>query len=694
MYPEGEDMAVSKQERLAKIHAEALAEFDKIQAALRDERMQCLEDRRFYSIAGAQWEGDVGDQFENKPRFEFNKVHLAVIRIINEYRNNRITVDFVPKDGTNDDEMADTCDGLYRADEKSCTAEEAYDNAFEEGVGGGFGAWRMRACYEDEDDDDNTAQRVVMEPIFDADSTVFFDLDAKRQDKADAKRAYVLIPYTPDAFEEEFGHNPADWPKTIDQRLFDWSTPDVVWVCEHYRVEEKRETVRFFKGLDPEAEEMKVTEADLEADPKMLDELMAMGFRQVREKKVERRVVHKYLMSGQQIEEDCGLIAGRCIPIVPFYGKRWVVDGVERCMGHVRLAKDAQRLMNMLMSWLAEMAARFDVEKPIFTPEQVKGHATRWAEDNVKKYPYLLTNALLDTEGNPIPGSNAPAAYTKAPNVPPAMAALAQIAGQALEDLLGNQQAGEQMQPNISGKAVELIQNRLDMQVFIYMSNLAKSHKRAGEVWLSMMKDIAVEEARQMKTIDANGNVGRAVLNQPAFDQKKGEQYLKNDISKASFDVDVEVGPSSTSLRNAVVRALTGIAQITDDPETKQALTLATISNIEGEGLSDLRDWARARALRRGLIKPTDDEKDQLAQEAANRQPDAQTQYLQSAAQEAEAKAAKARADTIDTLAAADLKQAQTAKTLADTRGADLSHALNLAETFTRAATPPPGQIL
>src|SRR5690606_7603596 len=92
-------MARTKEEKLAQIHAEALEEFDQIQAAVRAERLQCLQDRRFYSIAGAQWEGPLGEQFANKPRFEFNKVHLAVIRIFNEYRNNRITVDFQPKDG-------------------------------------------------------------------------------------------------------------------------------------------------------------------------------------------------------------------------------------------------------------------------------------------------------------------------------------------------------------------------------------------------------------------------------------------------------------------------------------------------------------------------------------------------------------------------------------------------------------------
>jgi hypothetical protein len=178
----------SKEQRLAAIHQEALAEFDNIQSALRDERLQCLQDRRFYSIAGAQWEGPLGEQFENKPKFEVNKIHLAVIRIINEYRNNRITVDFVSKEGKEYDKLADTCDGLYRADEQDSGAEEAYDNAFEEGVAGGFGAWRLRTVYENEEDEEDEKQRIRIEPIFDADSSVFFDLNAKRQDKADAKR--------------------------------------------------------------------------------------------------------------------------------------------------------------------------------------------------------------------------------------------------------------------------------------------------------------------------------------------------------------------------------------------------------------------------------------------------------------------------------------------------------------------------
>ena len=47
---------LTNDQRMANIHAEAMAQFDDIQSALRDERLQCLQDRRFYSICGAQWE--------------------------------------------------------------------------------------------------------------------------------------------------------------------------------------------------------------------------------------------------------------------------------------------------------------------------------------------------------------------------------------------------------------------------------------------------------------------------------------------------------------------------------------------------------------------------------------------------------------------------------------------------------------
>lgn len=670
-------MAQTKEQRLADIHREALTHFDNIQAALRDERRQCLEDRRFYSIAGAQWEGDLGKQFANKPRFEVNKIHLSVIRIINEYRNNRITVDFVSKDGSQDDKLADTCDGLYRADEQDSSAEEAYDNAFEEAVGGGFGAWRLRSQYEDDEDPEDERQRICIEPIFDADNSVFFDLDAKRQDKADAKRCYVITSMTRDAYEEEYDDDPASWPKDDLLPNFDWFTPAVVYVAEYYVVEMKSEKAHIWRSIDGEEEIFYGSE--FREDPELEDRLTAIGSREVRIKPMKVKRIHKYLMSGGRILEDCGYIPGKCIPIIPMYGKRWFVDNIERCMGHVRLAKDAQRLKNMQLSKLGEISALGSIEKPIFTAEQMAGHAQMWADDNIKNFPYLLLNSATDANGQPV--ATGPIGYTKAPEIPAAMAALLQITETDMQDLLGNQQAGEQLQPNMSGKAVELIQNRLDMQTFIYMSNMAKAMRRSGEVWLSMAKEILVEKDRRMKTVSYDGSIGSVELMRDELDDD-GEPTVANDLSQAKFDVAVDVGPSSSSKRSATVRALMGMLQVSPDPDTTAVISAMIMMNMEGEGIEDVRDYFRKKLLAAGAIKPTEEEAQQLAEQAANAQPDPNTVYLQAAAKEAEAKAVKANADTIKTLAQAEESKANAVKTVAEVDKLEQEQALEFIDRF------------
>jgi hypothetical protein len=675
---------ISKEQRLANLHSEALSQFDNVQTALRDERLQCLQDRRFYSLAGAQWEGPLWDIYENKPKFEVNKIALAVMRIISEYRNNRITVDFVSKDGAENDKLADTCDGLYRADEHDSVANEAYDNAFEEAVGGGFGAWRLRTTYEDDEDEDNERQRIVIEPIFDADSSVFFDLNAKRQDKADARFCYVIYSMTYESYKEEWNDDPTDWPKIIHQYEFDWCTPDVVYIAEYYKVEDVTETIRIFRAIDGTEERYKSSE--FTDDPALEETLAAIGSVEVRQRKIKSRKIHKYIMSGGKVLEDCGYIAGKCIPIVPVYGKRWFVDNVERCMGHVRLAKDAQRLKNMQLSKLGEISALSSVEKPILTPEQIAGHQLMWAEDNLKDYPYLLINPITNADGSQ--AISGPVAYTRSPAIPPAMAAQLQVTEQDMQDILGNPQAGEKVVSNVSGKAVEMIQQRLDMQTFIYMSNFAKAMKRCGEIWLSMAKDVYVEEGRQMKVITDNGDTDSVTLMQPTIDQETGEVKMANDLGAAKFDVDVDVGPSSSSKRAATVRALTGMMQITQDPETLQVLGAMAMMNMEGEGVGDVQDYFRKRLIRMGVVKPTDAEAEALMAEmqAAGQQQDPNAIFLQAAAEEAVAKAARARADTVETIASAELKRAQTAETIAKASEIDQNIALTTIEALEQAA--------
>ena len=456
----------------------------------------------------------------------------------------------------------------------------------------------------------------------------------------------------------------------MHQHEFDWLTPDVVYVAEYYRVEEVGETVRIFENLA--GTEERYTTHDFREDESLEEMLAAVGTVEVRQKRVKKKMVHKYIMSGSKILEDCGYIAGKCIPIIPVFGKRWFVDNIERCMGHVRLAKDAQRLKNMQISKLAEISALSTVEKPILTPEQVAGHQVMWSEDNLKDYPYMLVNPITDANGNQ--AVSGPVGYTKPPQIPPAMAALLQITETDMMQIMGNQTGGEEIASNISGKAVELIQTRLDMQTFIYMSNFSKAMRRCGEVWLSMAKDVYVEDERKMKIIDVTETVDSVTLMQPAISEM-GEVIMENDLTKATFDVDVEVGPSSSTKKQATVRALTGMMQITADPEMQSVLGAMAMMNMEGEGISDVRDYFRQKLLKMGVVQPTEAEAEELMMAMQNQQPDPNAIFLQAAAEEATAKAAKARADVVKTIADAELQQARVLETGAST---DLEQARTL----------------
>lgn len=652
----------SKSTRQARVHAEALKEFDDIQAACNEERMQCLSDRRFCAVPGAQWEG-LEEQFKNKPRFEVNKVMRAVNRIVSEMRNNPITSTFQPRDDKADDRLADLMASLHRADEQDSVADEAYDNGAEEAVMGGIGAWRLRAVKVDDEDDDNDEQRIRFEPIFDADSSVFFSLDSKRQDKSDARSCFVLTPMSRAAYEEEYDDSPDSWPEGVTQTEYDWCRPDTIIVAEYYLVETVKRTIHVFQDLQGDEEEY--TDEDLK-DEELVVELRDTGVREMRRIKKNHKRVRKYTMSGGGILKE-EMIAGPNIPIVPVYGKRFFVDGVERCMGHVRLAKDPQRLKNMQLSKLAEISALSSVSKPIVAPDQVAGLENDWRDDNVENFAFLRLNPLFNVDGSMVPAG--PLAYTKVPEIPPAMAALLQITEQDMQEILGESQGTEQIVSNVSGKAVDMTQQRLDMPTFIYASNRVKAMKRSGEIWKGMARELYVEDGRKMKAIDRADKTSFVELNRPTVNDE-GEIEKENDLSSADFDVVVEVGPSSTSKRAATVRALTGMMQlVANDPETMKVLTSMSMANMEGEGIEDVRGYFRNQLVRMGVAKPTEEEAAQMQQEASSQKEDPNAVLAQGMAEEAVAKAAKARADTVETVANAEKIRAQTVQIQMETGG-------------------------
>jgi hypothetical protein len=647
-------MGITKEERLGRIHEEAMKEFDAIQSAMAPVRTLCASDRRFATIPGAQYEGAIGEQMQNRFKIEVNKILMAGNRIEGEYRNNRITVDFVSRTGYEDDELADTLDDLYRADEQDSNADEALDNAFQEALYGGFGAYRLRACKEDEYDDDDDRLRIRFEPIFDADSSVFFDLNAKRQDKSDATRCFVLTSMTADAYDDEYGEQASSLEKTVTTSFFDWFAADVTYIAEYYRVETKSETWRVFVSLTGDEEEFHENEF---SDSDLEESLIARGYSEKDPIKRKGRRVHKYIIDGARVIEDCGIIAGRHIPIIPVYGRRWFIDNIERCMGITRPARDPAILKNLQYSKIAEIAALSGISKPIFDPEQMPPQARMmWEKDATENFPYMLAAALRDQNGNII--QTGPLGYTKSPEVPPAVAALITITEQDMQDVLGNLQNADKVVSNISGVAVEQIQQRIDMQSYIYLSNFAKARRRDGVVWLSMSQDSYVEEGRKMRGVTASGKKRVIELKAPTLGDS-GESTYKNDLRDADHDVFIEVGPSSDSKRQATISKLSGVLQFVTDPEEARVIISTIMMNMDGEGLNDMRDYYRQKLIRLGAVKPNEEEQKNLEAAAQNQQPDPNAAFLM-------AEAEKSKATTVKTIAQTEQIKVDTAKTMSE----------------------------
>ena len=666
------------------VHQRAFMRFNEISSATRDERMMAIEDRRFVFIQGAQWEGDWGQQFENCLRVQINKVQRGHDKIINDYRANRFAVNFRPIGSKGDGDTAELLNGLLYADMYRSKGQQALDNAFGEGAAGGMGAFRLCNEYEDESDPDNDHQRIRIEQVVDADQRVFFDLDAKLYDKSDARFAYVLHSMTPEAFKDEYGQDAvSSWPENRSRpNWFDWFRPSVVFIAEYYEVEEPTEELRIFTR-DATEEEFRYWAKDM--TPEMMDDLLKKGFVLTR-RKIKRKRVHKWILSGAEVLEDCGYIAGDCIPIIPFYGKRVFIDNVERFKGHVRDAKDPARLYNAQISKLAETASLAPRELPIFAPEQMEGLSAGWAEANLNRSPYLLAHPLIDPQTGSITQTG-PSGMLAPPQVPPVMAALIQQTGADIAEITNGDDGSMEVKSNVSGEAMDIAASRVDAKSYVYMDNMKQTVQRFGEVYYSMAREVYVEEGREVETMDEAGETTTATLHE-LHTNDNGVTAKRYDLSVGKFKVIADVTEATSTRRDKTVRTMMTLAQASTAVQAPQlgiACLLTALDNMDGEGMGNLQKFTHNMAVQIGLEEPTEEEQAKAQQQ--QQQPDPNAILAASQAKALDAQAEKFHAETGKTKAQTILALAQAKKTNAESSAPhDFENNQNVNDFFKRVA--------
>lgn len=621
-------------------------------------RERAADDMVFYYVT--QWDDNTLGESELQYRGEFNVLRKAGRQIMADLRANPIQIDFDPKAGTRQD-GADLLDGLYLSDDRVNTSQESYDNASNETVVCGVGAWELYTTYES-NRAGNENQVIRRRPIYEANSNCFWDPNAKRLDKSDATYVSILVPYTYEAYEklyeeltgEEYeGKSMASFSDPQESYAFPWAIGknEAVYIVTFYC--RKKVKDKIITMVDPLGQTMMLKESDL---VDVMDDMLDLGFEIESEREIERWQVKKYIASGEEIlngemgedgEREGEIIAGENIPVVPVYGERAFIEGEEHYEGVTRLAKDPQRLRNFQMSYLADIVSRSPRPKPIFNPEQLQGFEFMYepagADNN---YPYMLMNRLA-SDGTPL--VQGPVSQMPEQQVPQALMLSLSESRTAVEDVANTGLPNDILDVDLSGKAVQALQQRLDQQSIVYQQNLKFAKRRDAEIYASMAT-VVYDSPREVTLTLPDGSRKKEKILSSVQDAQTGELVVLNDLTNMEFDVYADVGPSYSSVKDKTVEqinSMMSVAAQAGDQALVKILLLKQAALVDGIAFDDVRDYANKQLMMMGVRKPETPEDEQFMQEQANQEkaPDPMMVAAQAEMMKGQAAQMKAQSD-------------------------------------------------
>jgi hypothetical protein len=602
----------------------------------------------------SQWDDDIGADVQTEFRGTFDIIKSRRNRIIAELWSNPVDITFKPKDGA-DPEAAETLTGMYRTD--MLRSEEAIETALQDQVDCGFGAFRYVTEYESKFDDLNNYQRICAEPISEANNVVYWDSNAKKKDKSDARWCMIITTFTEKGWQRYCEENGIDYDENEKPQPFKtphksdvafWrSKQDEIKIGEFYHKEKKRERVLVYE--DPLGQVKAVYQREVKD---VIDDMEAAGFVKVGEKMKERWVVKKHIVSGEDIIKT-QRIAGEHIPVVAIYGDWSRVEGREIWRGIYHDAQDPQRLHNFMMSYLADIVAKGPRQKPIFYPGQIQGYEymyTLSGADN--NYPYMLQNEVSPETKQPYPVG--PVGYLEPPQLPQAGSALLEMTRRSVDDVTGGSLNQEAM---LSGAVTEgqirATQSAQNLETFLFQNNFQLAMKQAGRVYASMAAEL-YDVPRPAVVTQPDGTESEVMVMEAVFDEETGEEVVINDITRGAFEVYADVGPSfQTQREEAKAQMQELFTALQGTPEGQIALyTYFTLQT--GPETKHLKDYGRKQLILQGIVEPDTEEEIMMLHQAqqAGQQPDANMVL-------AMAEQMKAQADIMGAQANAQDDQAQ-----------------------------------
>lgn len=591
-----------------------------------------------FSISADQWPEEIKRlRGYNRPMHTINRLNGVANQIVNDYRQNKLSIRVLPASGDADVDTADILAGLMRNIEIQSNADMAYVTALDHAVRGGFGYFRIVPEYSG---DDVFEQDLRIRPIHNP-LTVHFDPSAQLITREDAKWCFVTEMMDKEEFEATY---PDVEPRSITTEDTNWAKAEQVRVAEYYEKEQyESRLVAFSNGMVIPIED------DME-----IYAMESIGNRAVRERTAERtRIVWRKMTANKIL--DTRVYKFRHIPVIPVLGAEINVEGKTVLRSAIHYAKDPQRMFNYWRSAATESVALAAKTPWILTPEHIEGFQEMWDNVNSAPMPYLLFN--------PDPASPGPNRVDP-PNMPIGELSMANGSSDDIKATTGIFDAALGARSNeTSGRAIVARQQEGDTATYQFIDNLRKAIQHCGKVLLDMIPEYYDTE-RVVRILDMEGEPSMETINQEVYNPATGIMEVLNSVVVGKYDVVIETSPSFASRRQESTAAM--IELMRSMPSVGQVAADLIIKGMDFPGAQQIAERIRRTMPPELTTDPDSPEGQQMTQQKQQMQ----SQQAEVAKAATEVEATKARADVAKAEADMAGAQADMVEARADIMGA------------------------
>ena len=625
-----------RNDKLKKKHSDNLVAFNRAVSGNYEVSRQQADDLLFAKVAGEQWKGSDSEQWANKPKPENNKIAKHINRLLGQFERLELNARISSASQVATDDDAELLQSRWRNDFNMSDGVEAQQNAADEAFTCGFGAFKLVAEYEDEEMPNDDLQNLSVTPVYSACTSIVFNTGAIRKDKQDATRAWHLERVDRCDIEESFDVNISAFPQV--STTFDWqdrSTDDIYIAHSYEMIDRQVNEYRFDDDYVVTVDGRKRTDSLGQPVSKDdLDDLLEFSDFDLVRRKV--KYCEYSLMSGDQYLIKPTRTPFKSIPIIPQYGYHTVINGLEYVCGEVARQRDPQRFENMGMGALMELLAESQTTTPEYTPEQISRHGVAHSRKNIDKPAYLMSDAALDGQDNPI--RFGPIAIHQPSQVGSGLMAALNYTAAAQQEASGAGQST--IASSVSGEAIQQVNQRQDDAFQPLMQNAMQATKALCKVWIPAAQELYFSNQRSIRVVAPDGNISQVDTLQN--EERNGVIGPFKNSAPGKYDVTIKSGESHKSVKEAELKSATDILQYTStDTDIGQMALLTAIQSTTGEGTQAMRQMARMNEIKILMSsgvnpKPKSEEEAQYVQQLIQQQQAEQQQPKQPNPMEAE----------------------------------------------------------